>query len=109
MGSVAGHVIPGSFALLMGIAWIVNSFWAYLTTKFKFYHTKPTMYTESHLETKSYIPQLLWPKFPVEPVMKLLLSGLGIIVEYFFFVQRDENGHEHVLVGFTRFMTNPDI
>ena len=97
MGSLAGHIIPGSFALLMGIVWMLHSLWAYLSAKLC--HTKPTTYTESHLERKSYIPQPFLPKVPFEPIFKQLLPGLMIIMECFFYVRRDENGQEHVSVG----------
>ena len=57
------------------------------------------MYTESHLERKSYIPQPFLPRVPLEPILKLFLPGLVIIIECFFLVHRDENGHERVSVG----------
>ena len=86
--------------LLMGVWWSFLSLWAYLSTKFNFYHTKPTKYTESYLERKSYIPQPIWPKFPLEPILKVFFAGLGMIVECFFFLNEDEDGNKHFSLGF---------
>ena len=99
MGNLPGHVTPGIFMLWMGVMSIFYSLWAYLSTKFNFYHTRPNLYTESHLERKSYIPQPLWPKFPLEPIQRLLLAVLGMIVECFFFLDEGEDGHKHFSVG----------
>ena len=57
------------------------------------------MYTEFYLERKSYIPQPFFHKFPLEPVLKVLLPGLGVIVECFFFLDREDNGHNHIYIG----------
>ena len=99
MGSLTGHVLPGCFALLLGFSWMVLSLWAYLSKKLQLYHNQPTMYTESELERKSYIPMPFCRNIPIESISKIFLPGLAIIMECFFFVDRDENGYEHVWVG----------
>ena len=95
MGSLGGHVIPGAFFVFYGLVWITMSFWLYLTTPSKSPSnpkgkggSTTTTYLgykrEVRLGRLSYIPQSFLPKVPMEPIIKIFLSSLGIIVEAFF-------------------------
>jgi hypothetical protein len=109
MGSLAGHVIPGVFFLIYGIAWMFLSFWLHLTTS----HTKalpskkgkssklqPTPSStqsyadykrEMELSRKSYIPLPFLRGFPLESLIKGVFSLIGIIVEAFFDITQTDH------------------
>ena len=105
MGSLMGHLIPGSFFFFYGLVWSVLSFWLHLTSSSK--STNPqnkskTRQTRSssaltfgnfkreiELSRKSYIPQPHFRTVPMEPIIKMALSFVGIIVELFFVVKDD--------------------
>lgn len=89
MGSLAGHVLPGSIFVFYGISWIALSFWLHLSTPAITGHTqtRKTTYTDYKREAKlgrvSYIPQPFCSKVPLEPLIKILLSCIGILCEAF--------------------------
>lgn len=87
MGSLAGHVLPGAIFIFYGISWIALSFWLHLTTPTSTSGHKKGSYSEFKRESKlgrvSYIPQPFCSKIPLEPVIKILLSCIGIVCEAF--------------------------
>ena len=99
MGSLGGHVVSGCFFLLYGFLLTLFAFWLHLTKKFHYYRDRPERYTRQELERKSYIPQPICYRFPLEPTLKILLSSMGMFVEAFMFASRDENNVEHVSMG----------
>ena len=104
MGNLAGHVIPGSFFVLCGILWCINSILYHLKAKpvqnskgegeecRRKKERQPKSPSSSSffelrrqhdLTHKSWIP-ITWTRIPVEPLIKILLPMLGIVVETFF-------------------------
>ena len=110
MGSLGGHVVPGVFFVIYGIAWLILSYWLHFTLP-----TKPSSNStnghsdnkssnkagsrnqrslsnpsysdykrEIELTRKSYIPIPICRSVPLEPIIKGILSFLGILVEAFF-------------------------
>ena len=111
MGNLAGHVIPGSFFVLYGVLWCMNFIWYHHKTKpvqkdskgggggeFRKKKERQSQSASSSffelrrqhdLTHKSWIP-ITWTRIPIEPLMKILLPMLGIIVETFFDDTHDE-------------------
>lgn len=98
MGSAAGHIVPGVIFLMYGISWCLFSFWIHLTSqskpnstgsKSRTRHTRvqgssyESFKREIELARKSYIPQPFCRNVPIEPVIKLMCSLVGILVESF--------------------------
>lgn len=91
MGSLAGHALPGSFFLLHGLIWAILSMWMQLTSKVskknkKEATTKSSFFEyrrEHRLARKSWIPLPCCPRIPVEPIIKVVLPFIGILVEAF--------------------------
>lgn len=100
MGSLAGHIIPGSFFIVYGSLWCLNFLWYHLKTRSalkasgeartkreKPPHSASSSFFEfkrdHDLSRKSWIP-FTFSRIPVEPLMKVLLPALGLIVEAFF-------------------------
>uniref|UniRef100_A0A1X7VTU2 Transmembrane protein 45B n=2 Tax=Amphimedon queenslandica TaxID=400682 RepID=A0A1X7VTU2_AMPQE len=97
--SVAGHVIPGLFFLIHGLIWSLFSFWIHLTTpgkpsnvpnKSKSRQTRTShslsyghFKREMELNRKSYIPQPFCRNIPMEPIIKVLLPLVGMLLELF--------------------------
>ena len=96
MGSLAGHVLPGCFFLAYGLIWAFLSIWMQLKTKApnakknkkegaassssSFFEYK----RDHRLVRKSWIPLPYCPRIPLEPILKVLLTLVGIIAEAFF-------------------------
>ena len=93
MGSLPGHVVPGIFFVIHGLWWCYNSLWFHLKSKSSGASTKrekkssATSFFEfkrdHNLSRKSWIP-LQFTRIPLEPIVKIILSAFGIIVEAFF-------------------------
>ena len=94
MAHVLGHAIPGMVFVFFGLTWIVHSFWLHLTTANGSSSSnrdgkgrKSTGYSdfkrEARLSRLSYIPQPYCTKIPMESLVKIAVSMLGIIAEAF--------------------------
>ena len=94
MGSFEGHLLPGVLFVFYGLSWTLLAFWIHLTTptgnrKNRNNHTAAS--NSSYLDYKrgalfgrlSYIPQPFCVKVPIEPLLKILFSSLGIVIEGF--------------------------
>ena len=102
MGSLAGHVLPGTFFLIYGFWWVVISLWTHLsskgTQKSKREGSSSSVtsfleYRREHgLSRKSWLPQIFCPRVPLEPVLKIVLPLCGIIAEAFFDVVNEGHG-----------------
>lgn len=87
MGSFAGHIIPSVAFAVWGVAWLTQSFWLYLTIK---YGTRRATHSDAVLQQKSHIPSFCGcPRFPVEPLIKIVLATLGVFMEMFFMSTHD--------------------
>lgn len=111
MGSLAGHVLPGSIFLVFGLWWAFISMWTHLKigsgtqkhprTKPNKESTKPAVvsffeYKRDHgLSRKSWLPQPFCVRVPLEPILKLLIPFVGIIAEAFMDVV-NVNGHPKI-------------
>ena len=94
MGNLGGHAVPGVLFMCYGLLWIVLSFWNYLSSHSKL--TKTTGNKSSNKLTyaefkrdieasrKSYLPHYCClGNCPLDPIMKVVLSFAGILVEAF--------------------------
>ena len=88
MGSLGGHVIPGVFFLLYGGWWILASIWLHVST---IYNLKNRRMGDDNIKSKSYIPFCCVPRWPIEPVLKIVFPAMGVCMEAFFVTE--ENGH----------------
>ena len=112
MGSLAGHVLPGCFFLIYGIIWAILSMWMQLKSRVtspskkskRESSTTPTTvsffeYKRDHgLGRKSWIPFPCCSQVPIEPILKIILALVGIIVEAFFdFVKTNVQGDQRLV------------
>ena len=88
MGSLGGHVITGVFFLIYGSWWILASIWLHISAKF---NLKSRRIGDDNINSKSYIPFCCAPRWPVEPVLKIFFSTMGVCMEAFFVTEK--NGH----------------
>ncbi len=115
MGSFSGHVLPGSFFILYGVAWIVLAMITHLKSKGKagssqtgkrnkrdhsvvngvsfFDHKR-----DIGLTRKSWLPLPCssLSRVPLEPIIKVVLPFIGILVEAFLKVVKDHQGKAHI-------------
>ena len=97
------HLIhAGTFYLIWGLWWTFISFWTYLkepqemkneTHAWKSESFLAVRHSKDPLTWRSWIPQPFCPKIPLEPIIKVILPGLGIIVEMFFDIWPDASGN----------------
>ena len=108
MGSFVGHLLPGVIFILYGLCWILFSFWLHLTTSTsrttKGRHSSSSSvngggsssYSDYKREVKlgrlSYLPQPFCERIPMEPVFKVVLSSIGLMIEAF--VGDDQHGKQ---------------
>lgn len=113
MGSLAGHVLPGSLFLVYGLWWLFLSLWSHLSGVSSFYKQSKTKregstpgvvsffeYKRDHsLSRRSWLPLpcTCTCRIPVEPIFKIVLSVIGVIAEAFFDVVPDEHGHSRLI------------
>lgn len=93
MGSLAGNVYPGCFFIAYGLTWCILSIWFQLTLNKK----KTQNLTQEiviDLQRKSWLPVCLFPRFPLEPIFKIVLPAVGIFIEAFIDYRTDENGEK---------------
>ncbi len=95
MGTLGGHVLPGVFFLFLGLLWTLLSIWMQLTSKAsnpkkskKEGSTTSSFFEYTYkrdlrLARKSWIPFPCCPRVPVDPVLKVFLAIIGILVELF--------------------------
>lgn len=95
MGSLAGHCIAGTFVLLYGLWCAFAAVWLDVNKS-----TSPETKAEklrASLKNKSWIPVPCCPKIPLEPIFKIVLALLAILINAFFDIVPDENGHKHLI------------
>lgn len=109
MGSLAGHVLPGSLFLVFGVWWVLISIWSHLHRvcssrdsrgKQRRDSTATTYweYKQDHdLSRKSWLPQAFCNRFPLEPVVKIILPIIGVIAEAFLDEVSDDEGNRHLV------------
>lgn len=111
MGSLGGHVVPGCFFLVFGLWWAIISCWTGIKLQYRSKKVKRSdgggsfsNYKHGHrLSRKSWIPQPFCQRIPLEPIIKILLPLMGVIVEEFFTyepVAGNSNGSQTHLVVF---------
>ena len=117
MGTLIGHVMAGSFFTFHGICWCMNFIWYHHKTRPLQKDSKeeegecrknprqPQSASSSFFELKrqhdlthkSWIP-ITWTRIPVEPLIKMLLPMMVIIVETFFDIINKE-GKNHLVLS----------
>lgn len=90
MGSFGGHIVPGVFFILYGVSWSILSLWYHITSgptrqerSKKCKGCKISNLRDVNLERKSWLPICLCPRFPLEPIIKIVSTVIGILVEEF--------------------------
>ena len=107
MGSLAGHVIPGTFFILYGLIWSILSIWIHIVSASKprspSSPTKKSQYLlergeilDEKLKRRSWLPLCICPNFPLEPILKIVLPSLAIFIEAFLDYSW-EGGEQHVV------------
>ena len=112
MGSFSGHVLPGSFFVLYGIAWIILAMITHLKSKTGSTQKKKTKRDQSMingvsffeykrdigLSRKSWLPFPCFSlsRIPIEPIIKIVLPFIGIFAEAFLNVIKDHEGKSHI-------------
>ena len=101
---LSGHCLAGSVFLLWGLWWMIISFYAHFKSLSYSRHPKSrqppvnllsslcTLQNDS-LAYQSWITLPFWSKVPLEPIIKIALTGLGVFCEIFFWAPLDQNGH----------------
>ena len=113
MGSFSGHVLPGSFFILYGVAWIILAMMTHLKSKagssqaskrnkrdhsmvngISFFDHK----RDIGLSRKSWLPLPCSPlsRVPLEPIIKVVLPLIGILIEAFLNIIKDHQGKPHI-------------
>ena len=114
MGSFSGHVLPGSFFVLYGVAWIILAMLTHLKSKAGGSSQATGKKAKHHsmvngvsffdykrdigLSRKSWLPLPCSPlsRVPLEPIIKIILPFIGILVEAFLTVIKDHQGRPHI-------------
>ena len=100
------HMIGGSWFILYGGWWLFLTCWAELNTgywqKLAKHFQRGGSGSICHgykitPETVSWIPQPVWPKIPLESVMKIVFGLAGLVIEIFFDDILGKDGHSHVI------------
>ena len=116
MGSFSGHVLPGSLFVIYGIMWIILAILTNLKSKSNsVQRKKPNRAKQDHsvmsgksffeykrdieLGRKSWLPFPcpVLSRAPIEPIFKIVLSFIGILVEAFLTVVNDRDGKAHIV------------
>lgn len=96
MGSLAGHVIPGTFFVVYGLGWILLSIWADLKASAVKTGCKEARYGtkwNKKIEKQAWLPVCICPSFPLEPILKITLPAIAIFIEIFL----DYGEHQEVV------------
>ncbi len=113
MGSLAGHVLPGCLFVVFGVWWVFISLWTHLSRSRSVSSSRPKgakgklkrqssgmsylKYKRDHdLSRKSWLPQPFWSRVQLEPVIKIILPLIGVVIEAFFDEVTDGNGDTHI-------------
>lgn len=114
MGSFSGHVLPGSLFVLYGAAWIILAMVTHLKSKASSSQAAGKKAKRDHsmangvsffdykrdigLSRKSWLPFPCSPlsRVPLEPIIKIVLPFIGILVEAFLTVIKDHQGKPHI-------------
>ena len=100
-----GSLHTGSLLLLYGLWWMFSTYWIYLTQKKcskSRHHDSKSLKSgvfdhdpNDPLTHKSWIPQPFLKRVPLEPILKVILSGLSVIVFLFTDTWKDSMGNTH--------------
>ena len=98
----------GSFFLIYGLWWMFSTYWIYFTQKklsmmsrggsprsglLQIFNHDP----DDSLAYKSWIPQPFLRRVPLEPILKVIVPGLGVFVKLFLDVWVDTDGKSHLV------------
>ena len=99
MGSLVAHIIAGCPFLVYGVWWTIISFW----TSFQLRpDSKKCLKSDRYarccqydrgLSHMSWIPQPFCRRIPLEPILKILFSLVGVIIEEFFVYNSESPPH----------------
>ena len=113
MATFAGHVVPGLIFALCGVYWSFTSIFVYFKTGHRTTkesdissqvgHSSPLHYDPKRLAWKSWIPSPCLSRVPFEPLLKVLITSVGIAEELF--IALDEKRHP-VLFLYSPFLKN---
>ena len=104
MGSFEGHVIPGIFFVIYGLWWLLNTyvlhFWNRNGSSSSGKVNRAGLRREYEINRRSWLSLPCCPRVHLEPVVKVLLSIIGIIVELLFNVvpDPDHEGQTKIIV-----------
>ena len=120
--SAEGHVIGGIFYTMYGLTWVFISMWMHMKTNtgshilklrkskntygMKYYNCESlpeSNIMNEHLCQFSWLPLPCCPRFPLEPILKIVFSIVGIIVHLCFIVKTSPDGKAHVVLISQRF------
>lgn len=76
MGSLLGHLLPGTFFISFSLWWIVSIFCKYFNSKLE-----PSQKSAERYENTATFKSMKWPHVPLEAFLKLLAAIIGIIAE----------------------------
>ena len=76
------HVYPGVFMLIWGSWWSIASLWAYLTRRLGICSRDTGIYSDSELRQKSYFPNMFLKRVPLEPIIKIVFTSMGLFIEF---------------------------
>ena len=112
---VDAHVIGGIFFTVYGLTWVFPSMWMHMKTNTgshilklrKSKNTYGTKYYNSeslpesnimneHLCQFSWLPMPCCPRLPLEPILKIVFSIIGIIAHLCFVLKTAPNGRQYV-------------
>ena len=81
------------------IGYLYISFWLYLTTSLKLNSRETGKYPDVTIKSKSYIPVPGCSKVPIEPILKIIVPALGILMEIFFSNTAKTPGTNQIVFG----------
>ena len=91
MATWDGHLLGSLFLVIQGLWWIFLSIWYHLQSKQKSSKKRSTVRISETVQSialktgcsKSWIPQPFYPNIPIEPIAKIISTGIGILGETF--------------------------
>ena len=85
MGSYEGHVLAGAFLIIFGLWWTVgtnlNYFYGRGVSTRQVQQSRNAQKREHELNKRSWLPFPCWPRFTIEPFLKVLLPLVVVFVE----------------------------
>ena len=87
MSSLVGHLLIGVIFLVYGGWWIFASIWLNIREKFNL----TRRVKDINIDHKSFIPFFCAPRWPIEPILKIILPAFAVCASIFF--TGDADGH----------------